>query len=133
VKALLADTNIISYAYNQHSLWKLYAPVLEGNQILIAAQTVAEMRFGSMLKNWGENKRQRLELLLTQYVVVHTDDEICSEWARIQNESYKKGRPISINDAWIAATAKSLGIPLVTHNHKDFEFISDLTLVSEAS
>jgi tRNA(fMet)-specific endonuclease VapC len=129
VKTLLADTNIISYAFNDHSLWGVYAPLLEGNQVLIAAQSVAEMRFGALLKNWGERKRHRLELVLAPYIVAHTDDVIGTEWAKIQHEASKKGRPISINDAWIAATAKGLGVPLVTHNKKDFDFISDLTLV----
>jgi tRNA(fMet)-specific endonuclease VapC len=131
VSTLLVDTNIVSYAYNQHSLWTRYAPILEGNQVLVAAQTVAEMRFGALLKNWGEGKTKRLEALLASYGVAHTDDAICMEWGRVKNEALVKGRPMSLGDTWIAATARSLGIPLVTHNKKDFDFLDGLTVLSE--
>jgi predicted nucleic acid-binding protein len=34
-------------------------------------------------------------------------------------------------DAWIAATALVFDIPLVTHNRRHFDFIENLTLISE--
>ena len=52
---------------------------------------------------------------------------------RIVAERERKGRPISFNDAWIAACAVKHGVPLVTHNPKDFEQISGLNIVSEAN
>ncbi|MGK0617642.1 type II toxin-antitoxin system VapC family toxin [Meiothermus cerbereus] len=128
---LLVDTNIISYAYNEHSLWSVYQPILEGQQLLVAAQSVAELRFGALFKNWGERKRRRLEVLLSSFVVVHTDDEICTAWARVRSEALTKGRPIGAGDAWIAATARALDIPLVTHNRRDFDFLENITLISE--
>lgn len=39
--------------------------------------------------------------------------------------------PISAADAWIAATALLYGVPLVTHNRKDFEGIDGLVVISE--
>jgi predicted nucleic acid-binding protein len=128
---LLVDTNIISYAYNEHRLWEVYQPMLEGQQLLVAAQSVAELRFGALFKNWGERKRRRLEVLLSSLVVVHTDDEICTAWARVRSEALTKGRPIGAGDAWIAATARALDIPLVTHNRRDFDFLENITLISE--
>lgn len=128
---LLVDTNIISYAYNEHSLWEVYQPILEGQQLLVAAQSVAELRFGALFKNWGERRRRRLEVLLSSFVVVHTDDDICSAWARVRSEALTKGRPIGAGDAWIAATARALDIPLVTHNRRDFDFLENITIISE--
>lgn len=130
---LLVDTNIISYAYNEHSLWGVYQPILEGHQLLVAAQTMAELRFGALVRNWGEHKRRRLEVLLSNCAVVHTDDEICTAWARVRSEALTKGRPIGAGDAWIAATARALEIPFVTHNRRDFEFLDDLILISEGA
>ncbi len=128
---LLVDTNVISYANNEHILWEVYQPILENHQLLVAAQTVAELRFGALFKNWGERKLRRLEVLLSSYSVVHTDDDICTAWAGVRTEALTKGRPISEGDAWIAATARALEIPLVTHNRRDFDFLENLTLISE--
>jgi len=84
-----------------------------------------------LFKNWGERKRHRLEVLLSSLVVVHADDEICTAWARVRSEALTKGRPIGAGDAWIAATARALDIPLVTHNRRDFDFLENITLISE--
>jgi predicted nucleic acid-binding protein len=39
---------------------------------------------------------------------------------------------IEPGDAWIAATALQFGVPLVTHNRKDYAAVKGLTLISEA-
>lgn len=106
---------------------------LEGHPLLVAAQTVAELRFGAMFKNWGERKLARLEIILSSYTIIHTDDEICTAWAEVRLESHRKGRPMSENDIWIAATARALDILLVTHNHRNFDFLNHLTLISEGT
>ncbi len=128
---VLADTNILSYAHNHHSLWGVYEPLLQGHIVLIAAQTVAELRFGAFRLHWGERRLARLEALIAQYKVVYPNDAICSRWASSRAWVERGGRHLSSNDAWIAATALVLGIPLVTHNRKDFEPLKDLILISE--
>ena len=40
-------------------------------------------------------------------------------------------RPISPQDAWIAATALRYQIPLVTHNAADFDAVEGLTIITE--
>ena len=125
---LLVDTNIINYAYGEHSLWQDYAPLLEGQTLLVAAQSIAELRFGAKLKNWGERKRKRLEILLINYTVIYPNDDICTAWANVKVQSHQQGQPIRSANAWIAATALAFEVPLVTHNKKDFEFIEGLEL-----
>jgi predicted nucleic acid-binding protein len=44
----------------------------------------------------------------------------------------KAGRPMKAGDAWIAATARLIGAPLVTNNRKDFEPVPGLTVISFA-
>ena len=56
--------------------------------------------------------------------------DICSVWAKLRVEAEKKGRHLSSSDAWIAATAVLLDVPLLTHNHKDYESLESLKLIS---
>lgn len=127
-----ADTNILSYIFNNHSYQTLYEPYLRGNTVLISSQTVAEMRFGALRRNWGATRMAALEAFFTRYTTVYPNDMICSLWARVRADAEVQGKHVSIDDAWIAATALAMGVPLVTHNKQDFDFIQGLTVVSEA-
>jgi len=45
----------------------------------------------------------------------------------------RNGRPIAAADAWIAATALHLGVPLISHNKNHFVGVNHLTVISESS
>jgi tRNA(fMet)-specific endonuclease VapC len=126
-----ADTNILSYIYNKRSFSVLYQPHLKNRIVVIAAQTVAEMRFGALRKNWGATRRATLESFLSDYTTVYPNDVICTLWAKVTAFAEFQGRHVTTDDAWIAATAMAMDIPLVTHNKKDFDFIEGLTVISE--
>ena len=64
---------------------------------------------------------------LRDYVVLPFDNGMCWEWARIVS---KKGWPISAADGWVAATAVWHGVPLVTHNLRNFRHVDGLSLIS---
>jgi predicted nucleic acid-binding protein len=51
-------------------------------------------------------------------------------WARIKNDCEKKGRPMMFADAWIAASAVLLNVPLVTHNTADYIVVEGLTILT---
>ena len=127
----MVNTNIISYADNEHSLWQHYEPILDGQTLLIVAQTVAELRYGALLRNWGTRRRARLKRLMESCTTVYPNDTICTLWAELRASRDRKGRPIDAADAWIAATALAFEIPLVTHNAKDFDTIDTLIIISE--
>ena len=42
----------------------------------------------------------------------------------------KKGRPITFADAWIAAAALQLNVPLATHNARDYAGIPNLVVLT---
>ncbi|WP_176603738.1 PIN domain-containing protein [Desulfosarcina ovata] len=52
------------------------------------------------------------------------------EYAMIVSERAKKGRPISVEDAQIAAIAKTANLILATRNIKDFDNINGLELIN---
>ncbi len=131
IEIIGVDTNIISYIFRQDSRAKLYEPHLVGKLKIIAAQTFAELELMPLKNSWSEKRHQKLRELLDDYVIIEADKKISLRWAKIQFEAGKNGTPVSVADAWIAATALAYSIPLVTHNYKDFKDISDLQIISE--
>lgn len=59
------------------------------------------------------------------------NEDVCLRWAEVKALAKQKGRPISISDAWIAATALAHAVPLVTHNPSDFYNVPGLTVITE--
>ncbi len=94
--------------------------------------TVAELFQWAFVREWGERRKQKLETDLKSYTVLPFDITLCRRWGEIRAECRAKGRPISPQDAWIAATSLCYEIPLVTHNPKDFETIENLNIITEA-
>ena len=72
----------------QGHLVGIYAPHLVGRLLVLAAQTVAELRFGVLLAHWGEARRAGH---------ASADDH-------------------HANDLWIAATAVRYRLLLVAHD-----------------
>ncbi len=125
------DTNIISYIFRKDTRASLYEQHLVGRLKVIAAQTFAELELLPLQNSWSEKKHRKLRELLNDYLIIEADKKIGLKWAQIQFEARKNGTPVSVSDAWIAATALAYSIPLVTHNYKDFKNISDLQIITE--
>jgi len=130
---IIIDTNIVSYLMRESPEALAYAPHLTGKLVAISFITVGELYYGAEKGKWGEKRRLRLETSIKNFVVIPYDHEIAKRYGKVVAERNRLGRPISHNDAWIAASAVRHAVPLVTHNHKDFDLISDLQIISEIS
>lgn len=93
-----------------------YKPHIEGFAQCLCFQTVAEMREGALLSDWGERRKRELEEFISQFMLVAYLDAIASEWARIRAAGKRAGLRLEAGDAWIAASASALGAPLLTHD-----------------
>ena len=131
VAKIVIDTNIVSYLMKGGPMANAYAPHVQGRLLAIAFITVGEMYFGAENRNWGEKKRKELETTLRNFVVIPYDHEIARCYGKLVNERKRAGKPIAINDAWIAACTVRHGVPLITHNAKDFEEITGLEVITE--
>jgi tRNA(fMet)-specific endonuclease VapC len=127
--ALLVDTNVVSYLLKGDNRGDLYAAHLDGRLLHISFVTVAELYRWAVRYNWGEARLNTLREKLGNYTVLPSDDQTCWEWAKVMTI---KGVPIAPGDGWIAASAIRHGLPLVTHNRRHFEHITDLQVISEA-
>ena len=129
---MILDTDVVSFIFEGDTRAKAYQQHLQGNTLAISFMTVAELYQWAYVRNWGEQRLDQLEERLRSYVVVPYDLALCKQWATICANRQKMGKPISVQDAWIAATALRHGCPLVTHNKGDFCNIAGLTVISEA-
>lgn len=126
------DTDVWSYLYKGRDEAKLYQPHILGNTLVISFQTQAELLRWALAADWGQRRRQDLESRLQEYAVEHSSDTLSLKWAEAMDSARRNGRPISAADAWIAATALYLGVPLITHNKNHFVGVSGLTIISES-
>ena len=125
----LLDTNIVSYQMKGHTLAVAYQPHLVGHTLAVSFQTVAELREGAALAGWGAAKRATLHTTLSNLLILHSDDAVCQKWAEVR--AVRRGLPIGVADAWIAATALAFNLELVTHNPDDFRAIPGLNVITE--
>ena len=129
MSAVLVDTDVVSYLFKKDSRAARYAEMLKGRQRLISFMTVAELYQWTAIHQWGAARIQRLEDHLQDgYTVLPFDVHVCRHWGEIRAECQRAGRPISAQDAWIAATALAFDVPLLTNNGDDFVAVSHLQL-----
>lgn len=91
--------------------------------------TRAELLYWPKANAWGLARVAKLEANIERYITLYPDEKSAEVWAQIRLQSKRKARPIATADAWIAATAIRYQIPLITRNHRDFNFIDDLELI----
>ncbi len=129
MQSVLLDTNLVSYLMRGDPRAELYRPHLERKTLAISFMTVAELYEGAYRSGWGENRLTRLESQIRNYVVVPFSNRMCRIWGQIR--AGRRQQPISVDDAWIAATALAHGCPLATHNPADFADIPNLAIITE--
>lgn len=128
---VVVDTDVLSFLYKRDTRARLYEPHLNDPPFVVSFMSVAELRRWALERSWGGHRRQELENYLTRYLILHSDDQMCNRWADAMNSARKRGQPIAPADAWIAATALLLDVPLVTHNSSHYIGIDDLRVISQ--
>src|SRR3954470_22333000 len=118
--SLLVDTDVASFIFKQDSRAAPYAADLNGAILLVSFMTYAELHRWALQAGWGERRSRAFETYLRRFAIVPWDEPLCQEWAVVTHAADRGGRPIAHADAWQAATARYLGVPLVSHNRRHF-------------
>ena len=126
---MVVDTDVVSYLFKNDTRAMPFRPLLTGKLLVVSFMTLAELDRWALIYHWGEGRKRRMEDHLRPYVVYHSDRDLCRRWAEVFNEAKLKGRPLSVTDAWVAATSLHTGYPLVTHNRKHYELIKGINLL----
>lgn len=133
--AVVVDTGVFSAGLSRrrNDLVAAYTEHLQGHVLVIAPQTVAEMRFGALVAGWGASRVAELERRIALARIAMIDDAMIWTHARLRAECRASGhalaQPSHAADLWVAATAVHLGLPLVSHDNV-FVHTPGLDLVS---
>ena len=126
---IVLDTSVVSVLFNPTDYrYAYYSEALEGFQLSISFQTIEERWFGAFYGKWGRNRIQAMDRHLSKFRVIWPSRPIIERCARLRSERRQAGRELSLADAWIAATALTLGCPLASDDG-DFDGIPELTLI----
>ena len=128
----LLDTNHLSYLQERHPrVLERVAALFARDRLLAAAVSAAELLRGVYLLPEG---RRRQPLAEEYHQVVRRMDEIvpitlsvAEAYAGIDVALRRKGRPIPVNDVWVAAAALTRDAVLVT-NDDHFAHVDALVL-----
>ncbi len=129
---VVVDTDVVSFLFKGDSRASAYRQHLEGYTLALSFMPVAELYQWAYQRAWGETAVLRLEERMRTYVIIPYDAALCRWWAQVSVTRRQAGRPISVQDGRVAATALHCNCPLVTHNRADFLDIPGLHVISEA-
>lgn len=127
----VVDTDVFSFVFKQDSRMSVYKPHLDGRFLFLSFMSLAELELWALVGKWGQTKKSQLAASIKRYSIYHSSPDLARRWAETVHISRRAGRPISAADAWIAATALHLDVPLITHNASDYEGVKGLTIISE--
>ena len=126
--SFLLDTNVVSEWLKPRPDLHVTAWLaqIEEDAVFLSVVTLTELRYGIERMPRGR-RRNRLDQWLAVELtdrfmgrIIPIDDEVALACGHILAEREAMGRPMEVMDAFIAATARSIGLSLVTRNEADF-------------
>lgn len=127
----LLDTSILVEIDRGNNMEKIKKLESEGRHA-ISQVTVTEIFQGLEYRhnNYGEKydeDRKNIEQLLSRFKVLQIDNHVSIQTAKIRSELRNKGSQVNyLHDTYIAATAKTKDLTLVTKNIDHFKNIEGL-------
>jgi len=129
MSGFLLDTNVLS-EFNRRGdpnpLVKRWLEATDPGSLYASVLTLAEIRFGVELLP-PSKRRTQLEEWLDRDLPAWFDDRvllvdrsIADRWGVLRAQAQMKGRPLSVVDGLLAATALEHGLTLVSRNVGDF-------------
>jgi predicted nucleic acid-binding protein len=117
------DTSVFIASENGRELDEAALP----NESAISVVTVAELQAGVLAAADVDTRAIRLSTLdaIADIEALPVDHSAAVMWARMRVHLHEAGRRVNVNDLWIAATAASRGLPVVTQD-ADFDVLDGI-------
>jgi tRNA(fMet)-specific endonuclease VapC len=123
----MLDTNICIYIIKKHPIQvEKRFKALKPFHIGISAITLAELEYGVAKSGRPEQNRDALIGFLSPLEIAVFDDLAAFHYGEIRVSLEKAGDTIGSMDLMIASHARSLSVPLVTNNVREFEKVPGL-------
>ena len=134
----LIDTNILVIYVRDTDLTRRLEEnlrLLTGrNNLVISVVSIGEIKSIAKQNKWGEKRVRRLIEILSQFLIADINlEDIIESYSEIDTYSQGKlegkatsftSRNMGKNDLWIAATASTLNLELITTD-KDFDHLNE--------
>ena len=122
----IADTSVFIARESGRPLAETDLP----DELAISVITVGELRSGVLAAVDAETRDRRLATLSEALALdpLPVDQAVAEAWARLRVLLRDMQKQIAVNDSWIAATAMSLGVPVVTQD-EDYVEVPGLKIV----
>jgi len=110
---VVVDTDVYSARFVPNSSLALrYEPLLVGRPEVLSFQTVAEVRYGALLRGWGSVRLRRLDVAIAEAEIVDSGPDLIRVYAEFRVACERIGHALSQRehdaDRWVAATALRL-------------------------
>ncbi len=88
------------------------------DRLAVSVVTMGELRAGVLAATDTATRDRRLATLTAALALdpLPVDQAVAETWARLRVSLREFGLRMPVNDSWIAATAMTLGIPVVTQD-----------------
>lgn len=100
------------------------------DELAVSVITIGELRAGVLAAADLQTRDRRLATL-TQAAGLRPmpiDESVADAWAKLRLLLKESSQRMPVNDSWIAATAMSLGVPVVTQD-SDYVELADLPVI----
>jgi len=100
------------------------------DELAVSAITIGELRAGVLVATDTAARNRRLTTLTHALALqpVPVDDDVAATWAALRVLLRDRNMRMPVNDSWIAATAMTLGVPVVSQDD-DFPSIPELEVI----
>lgn len=83
MKAVVLDTDVVSFLFKNDSRAQLYLPHLRDRQWLISFMTDAELEQWALLSNWHAKRIDWLRIFLARFAIVPSSHDLILKWAEV--------------------------------------------------
>lgn len=119
----LLDTNAVIALFGSDTA--LVSKLVGLDEVFLATMVVGELYYGAEKSSRVAENRERVDNFAGQCIVLSADIEVASEYGRLKRRLRALGKPIPENDAWIAATAITHDLRLLTRD-RHFDHVERL-------